>query len=460
MTTAREFLPAALEIIETPASPAGRAIGLVIILAAFSAITWSCLSQIDILTSAPGRIVPAGRSKIIQPFQPGIVQAILVNDGDSVRAGQVLLTLDPTAAAADATRISQDLVAAELDRARLEGLEAALGSGAAPQLRDVPDGATPIAIAAAGAQMRAQALEEAGKLADIDHQIAEKQSEAAQAAAGIAKIEVDKPFLEQIASMRTTLLQEAVGSRLDWLDAEQLLAEAGPDIDIAQAQQAAALASVAALAQARAETQAEYATQIFSDLAQAEQKIGEARQDLVKAEQLVALTTLRAPIAGTVQQLAVHTIGGVVSPGQALLTIVPSGQQLMVEASIKNQDIGFVHVGQTAQVKIGAFDYTRFGAIAGTVVSISHDVVDMTPDAPPANDGYAPPEQVNNAAPQEPEYVAHIALSSSTIMTDAGPAELQAGMGVTADILTGRRRVIGFLLSPFEHEIDEAGHER
>jgi len=299
--------------------------------------------------------------------------------------------------------------------------------------------------------------------------IAEKQSEAQQAAASITKIEVDKPFLQQVANMRTELLKEAVGSRLDWLNAEQQLAESGPDIEMAQAQRSAALASVASLGQARAETQAQYATQVFSDLEQAEQKIGEAQQDLVKAEQQVALTTLRAPISGTVQQLAVHTIGGVVSPGQPLLTIVPDNQHLMVEASIKNQDIGFVHVGQSAQVKIGAFDYTRFGAISGTIVSISHDVVDMTPNAPPENDGYtqgaAPPDQAQAnplgfTPPQEPEYVAHISLSSTTIMTDAGPAELQPGMGITADILTGRRRVISFLLSPFEHQLDEAGHER
>ena len=467
----RAFLPAALEIIETPASPVGRAIGGLIAAAAVTAVLWACFSQIDIIVTAPGRIIPVGQTKIVQPFQAGIVQAIDVADGDHVQAGQALIILDPTSAQADARRVAQDLLSLELDRARLGGLRAVLASGAAPVLVDIPAGATQGQIDATNAQMQAQALEEAGKLADLDQQIAEKQSEAAQAVASVAKVVTDKPFLSQVAGMRTTLLQDKVGSKLDWLNAEQQLADTRPDVELAQAQQQAALASVAALQQQRAETQGEYAAGVLNDLEQADQKISESSQDLVKANQVVKLTTLRAPISGTVQQLIMHTIGGIVTPAEALLTIVPDNQQLTVEASIQNQDIGFVHVGQEAQVKVGAFDSTRFGAIKGTVVSISHDVVDQMPNQPPQDDGYtqgaeqAGPAQNGsqngaNAPPQEPEYVAHIVLAQTYIGTDAGPVELQPGMAVTADVKTGRRRVISYLLSPFAHQIEEAGRER
>jgi hemolysin D len=467
----RAFLPAALEIIETPASPVGRAIGGLIAAAAITAVLWASFSRIDIITSAPGRIIPVGQTKIVQPFQAGIVLSLDVADGDHVQAGQALIILDPTSAQADARRVAQDLSSLELDRARLEGLQVVLASGAPPVLADIPAGATPAQIAATNGQMQAQALEEGGKLADLDQQIAEKKSEAAQAVANIAKVETDKPFLSQVAGMRTTLLHDQVGSKLDWLSAEQQLADTGPDVALAQAQQTAALASVAALQQQREETQGEYAAGILNDLEQAEQKIGESSQDLVKANQAVALTILRAPISGTVQQSAVHTIGGIVTPAQALLTVVPDNRQLMVEASIQNQDIGFVRVGQEAQVKIGAFDFTRFGAIKGTVVSISRDVVDQTPNQPPQDDGYAQgaeqsaPAQNGKqgdaaAAPQEPEYVAHIMLERNDIVTDAGTVELQPGMAVTADVQTGRRRVISYLLSPFAHQIEEAGRER
>jgi hemolysin D len=467
----RAFLPAALEIIETPASPAGRAIGFVIVVAALTAIAWASLSKIDIITNAPGRVVPLGRSKIIQPFQAGIVQAIFVNDGDHVDAGQALITLDPTDAKADAARLSDDLIEVELDRSRLQGLQAVLATGGTPVLTDVPQGASPTEIAAAASQMQEQYLEEVGKIADLDQQIAEKQSEVKQAAATITKIETDRPYLQQVAAMRTTLFNEQVGSKLDWLNAEQQLADTGPNIALAEAQKTSAQANVASLEQARAETQAEYAKGILNDLEQADQKISETDQDLVKANQQVGLTTLRAPISGYVQQLTIHTIGGVVTPAQALLTIVPENQQLMVEASVKNDDIGFVRVGQEAQVKIGAFDFTRFGAIKGKVVSISRDVVDQAPNQAPENDGYSygadqPGESQNSnqngasLSPPEPEYVAHIALSQTSIETDEGLSRLQPGMAVTADIMTGRRTIMSYLLSPFAHQIDEAGRER
>jgi len=465
----REFLPAALEIIETPASPAGRSIGFLIIAAAMTALIWATFSKLDIITSAPGRITSVGRSKIVQPFQAGIVRSILVNDGDHVQAGQVLIVLDPTAVNADAVRTAQDFMAAALDRSRLEGLRAVAGTDKPPVLLDLPPGATAEEIATANAQMQSQALEEAGKIADIDQQIAEKQFEVQQAVATIAKVTTDRPYLAQVAAMRSTLLKDQVGSKLDWLTAQQQLADEGPNLSLAQAEENSAQANVASLQQARAETQAEYTLGLMKDLEQADQKADELGQDLIKADQQVALTRLTAPITGTVQQLSVHTIGGVVTPAQALLTIVPDSQQLIVEASIKNQDIGFVHVGQDVQLKVSAFDFTRFGAIDGTVVSISHDVVDQAPGAAPANDGYAGTDEFGQdganqtnggVAPQAPEYVAEIALSETAIDTDEGASSLQPGMAVTADIETGRRRVISYLFSPLARLTNESGHER
>ena len=466
----RAFLPAALEIVETPASPAGRAIGGLIIAAAVTAVIWASLSRIDIIATAPGRIIPVGQTKIVQPFQAGIVQAIDVADGNHVTAGQPLIVLNPTSAKADMRRVSQDLLDLEMDRARLEGLRAVLNSNVAPVLQDVPANASREEIDAANAQMQAQALEQAGKIADLDQQIAEKQSEVQQAVATIAKVQTDKPYLAQIAGMRTDLLHAEVGSKLDWLNAEEQLADTGPEVSQAEAQRQAALAGVAALQQQRAESQAEYATGVLNDLAQTDQKIGESTQDLVKAQQALELTTLRAPISGTVQQLMVHTIGGVVTPAQSLLTIVPDGGQLMVEASIQNQDIGFVHVGQEAEVKVAAFDFTRYGAIKGKVVSISPDVVNQTPYQPPQDDGYtqgsvqAASQQAQSNSEsvqsQAPEYIAHIVLSRNEMETSEGLVHFDPGMAVTADVKTGRRRIISYLLSPFTRNLNEAGRER
>jgi hemolysin D len=467
----RQFLPAALEIIESPASPVGRAVALLIATAAATAILWASISQVDIITSASGRVVPIGRSKILQPFQPGIVETILVNDGDRVTAGQPLILLDPVFADADAMRLQQDLREVQIDRSRLEGLQAVLGSSNVPRLRDIPAGITTVELAEANMHMQAQASEEAARVGSIEEQVAEKQSEVEQAVAAIAKIQADLPFFQQVATMRSQLLKERVGSRLDWLTAEQQLAETGPDLAMAEAQRDAALADISDLQKRRVMAEADYGKGVMADLEQAIEKTDETSQDLIKAKQQVALTTLRAPIGGTIQQLEVHTIGGVVTQGQALLTIVPDYQRLIVEASIQNQDIGFVHTGQVAEIKVGAFDFTRFGTIKGTVTSITRDVVDQTPSQAPENDGYASgadtsaPVQSSvqagfSAMPQAPEYVAHITLGATNIQTDQGLADILPGMAVTADIKTGRRRIIGLLLSPFAHQIENAGKQR
>jgi hemolysin D len=240
---------------------------------------------------------------------------------------------------------------------------------------------------------------------------------------------------------------------------------------MAEAQRDAALADISDLQKRRVMAEADYGKGVMADLEQAIEKTDETSQDLIKAKQQVALTTLRAPIGGTIQQLEVHTIGGVVTQGQALLTIVPDYQRLIVEASIQNQDIGFVHTGQVAEIKVGAFDFTRFGTIKGTVTSITRDVVDQTPSQAPENDGYASgadtsaPVQSSvqaglSAMAQAPEYVAHITLGATNIQTDQGPADILPGMAVTADIKTGRRRIIGLLLSPFAHQIENAGKQR
>ncbi|WP_157817116.1 biotin/lipoyl-binding protein [Bradyrhizobium sp. SK17] len=133
-STQREFLPAALEIMETPASPVGRAIGLTIVLLIVFAVVWSVLSRIDIVATASGKIVPTGRTKLVQPLDPGVVTAILVQDGDTVTAGQVVVRLDPVVAVAERNHVGHDLMGARLDAARLSALKTASEAGAAPVL--------------------------------------------------------------------------------------------------------------------------------------------------------------------------------------------------------------------------------------------------------------------------------------------------------------------------------------
>src|SRR4051812_21045281 len=175
------FLPAALEIVETPPSPIGRAIGATIIAVFVLALAWACLGTVDIVATAPGKIIPSGRSKVIQPFETGVVRAIHVRDGDAVNAGQVLIELDPTINRADGDRLKSDLMAAQLDVARLK---AALADAADPIAAFHPPEGAPAALVASQRQhLLSQTAEIQAKLGALDRQLAQKEAERATSAA-------------------------------------------------------------------------------------------------------------------------------------------------------------------------------------------------------------------------------------------------------------------------------------
>src|SRR5262249_21791056 len=204
---------------------------------------------------------------------------------------------------------------------------------------------------------------------------------------------------------------------------------------------------------------AEYRKTLFEDLDKARHQVNELQADLTKAEKGLTFKTLRAPIDGTVQQLAIHTIGGVVTPAQPVLVVVPNETTLTVEAMVSNRDIGFVHAGQQAEVKIDTFNFTRYGLVDGTVTTLSHDAISQeidrkTPKSPTDT------ASENDQAPPETAYVARIALSRDWIETETGRTALGPGMSVITEIHTGKRRIIDFLLSPLARKVDESLHER
>ncbi len=188
------------------------------------------------------------------------------------------------------------------------------------------------------------------------------------------------------------------------------------------------------------------------------------RANLVKAQVSLTAKTLRAPIAGTVQELAVHTVGGVVTPAQPLMIVVPNGGGLVVEAMVNNRDVGFVHVGQTARVKIDTFNFTRYGLIDGKVIGLSHDTVNQGAhdESRKDSDNKTSDSSSNTSQSQssEPAYVARIRLARNWMETETGRVNLGPGMAVTAEIQTGRRRIIDYLLSPLQGEVKDSMHER
>ena len=452
----RAFLPAALEIVETPASPTLRLTAGLIALFVSSALIWSYVGQVDIIATAPGKIVARSRTKIIQPFDTGVVRAIHVADGDRVETGEVLIELDPTMSSADRARYSDTLVEARLDQARLRRL---LTPGDGDPFAGI---AAPLDLtSAARARFEAEQREQIAKLAKLDHQAAQKQAEKAQIEAEIAKIDAALPLVRERAAIRAEGMKSGYGNKLDLLTQRQQVVEEEHERTALERKHDEADAALAELAALRQQAEAEFWRNTLTDLAKADREATEATGELAKAGRRSELQTLVAPVAGVVQDLAVHTLGGVVTPAQQLLRIVPADGGIEVAAVVANQDVGFVELGQQAEIKVDTFPFTRYGLIHGRVEAIARDAVDE-----PQSEQRRQGSQSTSDEPASVErarqlvYTARVGLEEKGLVIDGKPFELAPGMAVTAEIKTGKRRVLDYLLSPLHRYSHDVLRER
>jgi hemolysin D len=454
------FLPAALEVVETPPSPVGRAIALTIIALFCVALAWTAFGKIDIVATAPGKIVASGRTKVIQPFETGVVRAIHVRDGSEVKTGDVLIELDPTMNLAERDRSYSDLIAAQLDIARLR---AALTDPENPLPHfDAPDYAPPSLVAMQRQYLLHQTNEHRAKLAALDGQKAQKEAEHATINATIAKLEATSGVLEQRVDIRSTLYDKQLGSKLAYLETLQLLVEQQKELAVQQSRAKEAEAAVAAITNTRQQTVAEFRRTLFDELNKAEAKAAGLLQDVRKAEQRTSYQRLTAPIDGVVQQLAIHTVGGVVTPAQALLVVVPVESRLEIEAMVSNRDIGFVHSGQEVEIKVDTFNFTRYGLLHGKVLTISQDAItrDKPQDAASEKANTGVDNRSSEPKGQQLSYAARISLDHMQIQIEDKLVNLSQGMAVTCEIKTGERSVLSYLLSPLVRYKHESLRER
>lgn len=453
------FLPAALEVVETPPSPIGRSIAATVIALFCVALAWAAWGTIDIVASAPGKIVSSGRSKVIQPFETGVVRAIRVQDGQTVKAGDVLIELDPTVNAADRDHLRDDLRAEQLNIARLR---AAIASGDRGGVDLVaPTDADPGLVATQRQLLLSQVNEHRAKVAALTRQQGQKEAEHETTLAAIHKLEQLIPVIQQRVDIRKTLMEKEIGSKLTYYEVLQLLVDQQEELSIQKSHLHETDAAVAAIQETRAQAVAEFRRSLSDDLAKSEQKANGLAKDLIKAQQRTSLQRLTAPVDGVVQQLTIHTVGGVVTPAQSLLVIVPSASQLEVEAMISNRDIGFVETGQSAEVKIDTFNFTRYGLLHGTVLGVSQDAIIRERPMDRPNDRALGTER-DSSEPngQELSYSARISLDRAQMQVDGRAVNLSPGMAVTAEIKTGTRTVLSYLLSPLRRYSHEVLHER
>ena len=472
----REFLPAHLELTETPLSAAPKWAARLVIAFALIALLWAIFGKLDIVAVAQGKTSLGGRSKTIQALETAVVERINVKDGQTVKKGDVLIELAGIGSDSDYNRSLEALRAAYLNKWRSETLLAAIENGHSPRLSSSIDTNTQsntvqdtqssassphdLQATSVSPSLKQQIIASIPQSAIIEAQtlvlnqyqawntkdqqlVSVKEQRIAERASTQAQIN-KLAAMTQIEGQRVSDYRELVAQ--DYLAKHSLLEQESKYIQ-AKNDLASQQSTLQQIAQAikQAEDERILNTQTIKRdtldvLRQANEQIGQLEPETAKAEQRKQLLTLTAPVDGTVQQLAMHTIGGVVTAAQPIMVIVPSEDKLEIEAIVPNKDIGFVQVGQEVVVKIESFPYTRYGYLTGKVKTVSFDAVENK------DLGLV--------------YTAIVSLDKDTLNIEGKPVRLDAGMNATAEIKTGKRSVISYLLSPLQTKVDESLRER
>lgn len=407
---------------------------LVTILAGLAAfIWWASRFEIEEITRGPGRVVPSQQIQVVQSLDAGIVKGIEVREGELVEAGAPLLRIDDTSAGSERGELLEREAALMAEQARLE-VEAAGGDRLI--MPETLASRAPAAVAAEEALFAARQGQLSREIKVLTDQLAQRNAELGEAQAIIAKLEGQiAPLAEEVTLTRDYVSTGAV-TKIDLLRLETRLAELTGELEVTRA---GLVRIKAGIAEARA--QIDTASSAFSltareRLARVQAELSVLREGLRAAEDRVSRTVLRAPVRGVVNRLDVTTIGQVFAPGDPLVEIVPVDDQLLIEADIRPQDVAFIRPGDTASVKITAFDYTVYGALTGVVERIGADTI-------------------TNAEGQS--------FFQVTIRTDEsalGGNDISPGMVAQVDIQTGLKTVLDYLLNPFLRAGSEALRER
>ena len=448
------FLPAALSLQDTPVHPAPRRFAYAIITLFVIAIAWACFGQVDIVAVAPGRIIVGDRTKLIQPLEASIVRQVLVKDGDRVQAGQVLVELDPTIASADKTGVQEQIKAAASEAFRTESLQRLLSntkqtnaisrdlvadfssnSGKTHDLTIITPklGTNGLSglnlktsnlndVKTVAAQLQSEWQDIRAKLAKFDAEANRRQAEIATVQAAIGKLQSTLPMAQTREADYKNLVGEGFISSHATQDKTRERVELERDLATQRARLAEAQSALAETEQTKAAYRAEAQRQLNDRHALASSKLEQLTADHSKASQRERQTQLTAPVAGIVQQLAIHSVGGVVTSAQPLMIVVPDSATVTAEVSIANQDIGFVNAGQMAEVKLETFPYTKYGTVKARVDIVTADAV--------------------TDEKKGSYYPATLTLSQKDMLIDGKRVNLSPGMNITAEIKTGQRRVI------------------
>ena len=479
-------MPAVLEILEKPPNPLGRAIAITIMLFLAIAGTWSYFGKVDVVAVAQGKIIPGDRVKIIQPLEIGVIREVSVFEGKDVEPGDTLIRLDRTNAKADRDRIQEELLDTEAEIVRLTTLLKTISRKTVErrvrtrnyesfipiafsqpeldsELQDHPTSNYQYALYPVEPELPVESISFPPKISlevvmlqkrlfseqlaafkermqGLREAIQRKKWERISLERRIIKLEDSLPLITQRTNSFYMLLQEKYASRNRYLQLEQERLETKNDLAIEKARREEISVDIAQAKLEVATLKSEFKRDRLAELVTADAKRAALTKELNKANRRQALTILTSPVAGRIQDLAVHTVGGVVTPAQELMRIVPANDSLEVEVMLANKDIGFVEIGQPVEIKLETFPFTKYGSIDGQIMDIS---LDSTPDE---NMGLI--------------YKVRADMHRSWIQVGKRRVDLTPGMAVTLEAKTGQRRLLEYFLAPLMRGFKESARER
>lgn len=424
----------------------------VLVAMSFIAIIGLFIGKVDIVAEAPGKLIPKSFLKVVQPFDSGIVNQVLVTEGQLVKKGDTLVLLDPVVAKADLQSIELDQSEMQM---RLRRIQAELNKQ--PLIKQSSDNDALFDRTYSQYLARTQA----------------HQAQLSQEQEGLNKLQADLDAANQIKLKLQSVLPLYQQEVKDFEDLVR--AGARPQTELSQKQRdltekdrelQAHLYTIkgiqAAIEQAKRkldQVNADYAKELRQDQADTQAKLDKVLQENIKQTHKTKLLELIAPADGIIKDLAIHSPGTVVSPGSVVLTLIPKEDALLAEVWLKNEDAGFVNVDQSVQVKIAAYPFQKYGLINGKILAISPDSSESTNSTSSASTSVNTQQSASNQPPMG-QFKVLVSLSEQSLKAQGKEFPLKTGMQVVGEIHEGTRTVFEYFTAPVKKAVQEAARER
>lgn len=397
-----EFLPIISEIEEEPINPLGRTMFWILVTLIVCTALWLFFGKADIVVSARGKVIPDGEIKIIQPLETGVIKKILVKEGDFVKKGQTLMEIDSSTTQPQLISLKANLEYINLERKRLN----AVSNGGSFGETDSDSARTQRSLYQTS-------------LADLRNQLQAKRKEM-------------QGLDEEISNYKTQLsINSAKEQRMN--NVSDIIAK--NDLEKVKSENAEYRSKIQELRHQRAKAQEEanyilsnFKTQNLNELADRDKKANELDANIKEIEFRKQQQNIVSPVDGYVNTLLIHTVGGVVTPAEKLVSIVPQNAPLVIKATVMNKDIGFIRNKMPVLIKIDTFDFQKYGMINGVVKKVSKDSIDD--------------QKLGQI------YDVYITPLNKTLMVEGRETPISTGMSLTAEIKVNKRRIIEFFIYP------------